>query len=143
MTRHFILWLATCLLAAALAFAAQVAVAAQPSMGLTELPGQAGPGGEEPVTVFYPTAAPAQPIKRGVFTFDLAWQAVPTRGNGRLIVVSHGSGGAPWVHVDLARVLERWLRGGRAGAPRRHQPGHGRRRPRELEAAPRRGVARH
>ena len=105
MTRHFILWLATCLLAAALAFAAQVAVAAQPSMGLTELPGQAGQSGDGPVTVFYPTAAPAQPLKRGVFTFDLAWQAAPVRGNGRLIVISHGSGGAPWVHVDLARVL--------------------------------------
>lgn len=102
MTRHTLLWLATCLLAAALAFAAQVAVAAQPAMGLTELPGQAGDG---PVTVFYPTAAAAQPLKRGVFTFDLAWQAAPVRGNGRLIVISHGSGGAPWVHVDLARLL--------------------------------------
>jgi predicted dienelactone hydrolase len=29
----------------------------------------------------------------------------PMRGNGRLIVISHGSGGSPWVHVDLARVL--------------------------------------
>eukprot|EP01034_Spumella_vulgaris_P009091 gene9091-11551_t len=102
MTRHIILWLATCLLAAALAFAAQVAVAAPHSMGLTELTGQAGDG---PVTVFYPTAAAAQPVKRGVFTFDLAWQGTPVRGNGRLIVVSHGSGGAPWVHVDLARLL--------------------------------------
>lgn len=27
------------------------------------------------------------------------------RGNGRLVVVSHGSGGAPWVHVDQARSL--------------------------------------
>ena len=59
MTRHFLLWLATCLLAAALAFVAQVAVAAQPAMGLTELPGQAGDG---PVTVFYPTAAAAQTV---------------------------------------------------------------------------------
>ncbi len=102
MTRHILLWLATCLLAAALAFAAQVAVAAPHSMGLTELPGQAGDG---PVTVFYPTAAAAQPVKRGVFTFELAWQAAPVRGNGRLVVISHGSGGAPWVHVDLARWL--------------------------------------
>jgi predicted dienelactone hydrolase len=102
MARHFFLWLATCLLAAALAFAAQVAVAAPGSMGLTELPGQPGDG---PVTVFYPTAAAAQAVKRGVFTFVLAWQATPVRGNGRLIVISHGSGGAPWVHVDLARLL--------------------------------------
>ena len=61
MARHVLVWLATCLIASALAFAAQCAIAA-------------------------PTAA-AQ------------------RGNGRLIVISHGSGGAPWVHVDLARAL--------------------------------------
>lgn len=27
------------------------------------------------------------------------------RGNGRLVVISHGSGGSPWVHADLARAL--------------------------------------
>jgi predicted dienelactone hydrolase len=27
------------------------------------------------------------------------------RGNGRLVVVSHGSGGSPWVHADLAGAL--------------------------------------
>ena len=26
-------------------------------------------------------------------------------GNGRLVLISHGSGGAPWVHADLARSL--------------------------------------
>jgi predicted dienelactone hydrolase len=36
---------------------------------------------------------------------QLAEQAEPQRGNGRLIVISHGSGGAPWVHTDLARNL--------------------------------------
>ena len=105
MTRHFILWLAMCLVAAALAFGAQLAVAAQPtpaSMGLDELPGQASDG---PVTVFYRAAAAPQAVARGRFTFQLAPQAAPVRGNGRLIVISHGSGGAPWVHVDLARVL--------------------------------------
>jgi predicted dienelactone hydrolase len=35
----------------------------------------------------------------------MAWQGVPARGNGRLIVMSHGSGGSPWVHSDLARTL--------------------------------------
>ena len=32
-------------------------------------------------------------------------QAAPVRGNGRLVVISHGSGGSPWVHADLARSL--------------------------------------
>jgi predicted dienelactone hydrolase len=26
-------------------------------------------------------------------------------GNGRLIFISRGSGGSPWVHTDLARAL--------------------------------------
>ncbi len=70
--------------------------------GLTELPATASDG---PVTVYYPTAAADTPLKRGPFTLNLAWQAPPERGNGRLVVISHGSGGSPWVHADLARVL--------------------------------------
>lgn len=72
------------------------------SVGLTELPGKDGDG---PVTVFYPSAAEAQPTKRGPFTLTVAANAPPVRGNGRLVVISHGSGGAPWVHADLARAL--------------------------------------
>jgi predicted dienelactone hydrolase len=64
-----------------------------------------GPEGDGPITVFYPTAAPDKPLERGPFKLDLAPQAKPERGNGRLVVVSHGSGGAPWVHADLARTL--------------------------------------
>jgi predicted dienelactone hydrolase len=75
---------------------------AHAGLGLTELQGLAGDG---PVTVFYPSAAEEQPVQRGVFEFRLAVDAAPQRGNGRLVVVSHGSGGAPWVHVDLARLL--------------------------------------
>ncbi|VTU17635.1 putative dienelactone hydrolase [Variovorax sp. PBL-H6] len=39
--------------------------------------------------------------------FRLSWAANGhvLKGNGHLIVISHGSGGSPWVHVDLARVL--------------------------------------
>jgi predicted dienelactone hydrolase len=55
--------------------------------------------------VFYPTAAADQPVRRGPFTLALADQAAPLRGNGRLVLISHGSGGAPWVHADLARAL--------------------------------------
>lgn len=86
-------------LAAALALPCTAAPAA---MGLTEIPGTAGDG---PVTVFYPTEAQAQPLARGRLMLMLAAQGLPLRGNGRLVVISHGSGGSPWVHSDLARSL--------------------------------------
>ncbi len=35
----------------------------------------------------------------------LAPRSEAVRGNGRLVVISHGSGGNPWVHSDLARAL--------------------------------------
>ena len=74
----------------------------QASVGLSEIAGTAGDG---PVTLYYPTEAAAQPLVRGPFTLLLAAQAAPQRGNGRLVVISHGTGGSPWVHADLARVL--------------------------------------
>lgn len=86
------------LLAALVLFAAT----AEPAVGLTEIAGKDGDG---VVTVFYPSSGEAQHLKRGPFTLSLAWQGPPRRGNGRLIVVSHGSGGSPWVHSDLARAL--------------------------------------
>jgi predicted dienelactone hydrolase len=73
---------------------------AHAAMGLSEIPGA---GGDGPVTVFYPSSGEAQPVRRGPFALDMAAGGTPVRGNGRLIVVSHGSGGAPWVHADLAR----------------------------------------
>jgi len=78
------------------------ATAAEASVGLTEIPGK---GGDGVVTVYYPSTDPAKTVKRGPFTFELAWQGAPARGNGRLIVVSHGSGGSPWVHETLAQTL--------------------------------------
>src|SRR5882762_2254141 len=86
-------------LAAALALPA---AAAQAAVGVTEIAGKDGSG---PVTIFYPSSSEAQPLKRGPFTLQFASQGAPVRGNGRLIVVSHGSGGSPWVHSDLARAL--------------------------------------
>jgi predicted dienelactone hydrolase len=86
-------------LTALLAFAT---LTAQAGMGLTELPGLQGDG---PVTVFYPTADAETPVRRGPFTLPVAIDAQPQRGNGRLVVISHGSGGAPWVHTQLARAL--------------------------------------
>jgi predicted dienelactone hydrolase len=84
-----------CLLAFAAAYA-------QAGVGLTELPAHEGDG---PVTVFYPTSAEEKAISRGPFKLNLAEQGAPRRGNGRLVVVSHGSGGNAWVHSDLARTL--------------------------------------
>ena len=91
MKRHLLV----CLLALAPAWA-------QAGAGLTELRGVQGDG---PVTVFYPSSAADQPLQRGPFTLRAAPDGEPVRGNGRLIVMSHGSGGAPWVHSDLARAL--------------------------------------
>jgi len=78
------------------------AACAQAGTGLATVPGLQGDG---PVTVFYPSSAPDRPLQRGPFSLALAGDGMPVRGNGRLIVISHGSGGAPWVHTDLARTL--------------------------------------
>ena len=88
-------WLASALLALLPA----ISLAA---VGLTELPSAQGNG---PVTVYYPTQAAEQTLTRGPFQLQLTPNAAPVRGNGRLVVISHGSGGSPWVHADLARVL--------------------------------------
>lgn len=79
-----------------------LASAAQAATGLTVL---AAPAGSGPITVFYPTDAPAATVRRGPFTLSAAVDAAPVGGNGHLIVISHGSGGAPWPHADLAITL--------------------------------------
>ncbi|MGQ0510982.1 MAG: alpha/beta hydrolase family protein [Betaproteobacteria bacterium] len=76
--------------------------AAQASMGLVELPGRDGDG---VVTVFYPSDAEAKPLQRGPFTVNLAVEGTPKRGIGRLVVISHGSGGSAWTYTDLAAML--------------------------------------
>ncbi len=75
---------------------------AQAAVGLADIPAAADHG---PVTVFYPSSNPAQPVQRGPFTLSVAEQGAPLRGNGRLIVISHGSPASPWVHADLAAAL--------------------------------------
>lgn len=77
--------------------AAAAPLAGRAGVGLMQLPAREGDG---PVTVFYPTASADRPVVRGPFTVRLAENATPARGNGRLVVISHGSGGAPWVHSD-------------------------------------------
>lgn len=93
-------WLAAWL-AAALHLASPPAQAA---LGLTELPAR---GEDGPVTVFYPTDAAESPLSlgNGRLTVQVARDAPPGPGNGQLVAISHGSGGSPWVHADLARAL--------------------------------------
>lgn len=79
-----------------------LAHAASAATGVTVLPAPADTG---PITVFYPTAAAPARFVRGPFSFQLAADATPERGNGRLVVMSHGSGGAPWPQADLAIAL--------------------------------------
>ncbi len=75
---------------------------AQASTGLTSI---AATGSDGPVTLYYPSSAPATATKRGPFSLMVAVQGEPVRGNGRLVVISHGSGASPWVHADLAHTL--------------------------------------
>ena len=75
---------------------------ARAQTGVTELPGLAGDG---PVTVFYPSPGTNRPVQRGPLTLQLSEGGDIGPVNGRLVVVSHGSGGNPWVHTDLAREL--------------------------------------
>jgi predicted dienelactone hydrolase len=77
------------------------ALAQAPNLGFAQLP-QAN-GGQ--TTLFYPTSALEERVTRGPFEFSWATNAAPVKGNSHLIVISHGSGGSPWVHVDLARAL--------------------------------------
>jgi predicted dienelactone hydrolase len=80
----------------------QGAAPAFASTGYTALAATAEDG---PVTVFYPSAAPATDFDRGEFHFSFARDGAPSPGNGRLVIISHGSGGSPWVGVDLAESL--------------------------------------
>jgi predicted dienelactone hydrolase len=94
-------------------------------------------------TVFYPTSGTEVAVRRGPFSFSWVPDGAPVKGNGRLIVISHGSGGSPWVHVDLARALVR--RGFTVAIPLHHgdnyldpsKPGpvSWRKRPREISQA--------
>jgi predicted dienelactone hydrolase len=81
---------------------ALAAACAQAGTGVDELPAH---GDDGPVTIFYPSGSADQALQRGPFTLQLAWRGEPLRGNGHLVVLSHGTGGAPWPHADLAKRL--------------------------------------
>lgn len=58
-----------------------------------------------PVALFCPTAAPEKPQTVGGYPLAFAPDAEPTGTALPLVAVSHGSGGTPWTHCDLARAL--------------------------------------
>ena len=76
----------------------------QPRVGLTELPGLRGDG---PIQVFHPSGTEPATVRRGVFTIRVADGGSIAPGNGRLIVISHGSGAHPMVQADIAMHLAR------------------------------------
>ena len=93
---------ATTLLRSLAAAALTASAAAHAGLGLTTLKSPALAG---PVTVFYPSPDADQPRRIGPFDLAVApdGRAAPqVRG---LIAISHGSGGAPWAFVDIARRL--------------------------------------
>lgn len=75
---------------------------ARAEVGLLELPSDDASG---PVAVFHPTHAAPGRLQRGPFHFALAEGAAPAAGNGRLVVISHGSPSSPWVHLELISAL--------------------------------------
>lgn len=79
-----------------------LAGAAHADVGVTEIPVADADG---PITVFYPSSTAATAVQRGLFRLRLAENGAPVKGNGRLIVLSHGSGGSPWTYTDLASRL--------------------------------------
>lgn len=91
-------------LIAALTFAGTLAATAVPTAiaqtGMLELTGAA-----MPITVVYPTATSATVQNLGPFQIKAALGAAPARGNGRLIVLSHGTGGSAITSFDLASQL--------------------------------------
>ena len=79
-----------------------VAAPLSAATGLTEIAATPQHG---VVTVFYPASGSNQQLNKIGLPVSALPNAPPLKGNGRLIVMSHGSGGAPWDYADLAGVL--------------------------------------
>ncbi len=79
------------------------------AMGVTTLPAPEKPaeGGAArgPVTIWYPSQASETIRTVGAFVLSGAWDGAPVRGNGALVLLSHGSGGSAAPYYDMARVL--------------------------------------
>jgi predicted dienelactone hydrolase len=132
--------LSTLIRCAMLACLAIAPAASQAATGLIEL---RGADGDERVAVFYPTQSAGPPARRWQFELPLVEQALPMRGNGRLVVISHGSPSNPWMNADLAIALTRagfivaapWHLRDNSSHSGDAGPSSWKRRPREVSAA--------
>ena len=107
---HYVTTLAIALAACAILMHPSAHAEALKSMGIGMGMGTvAGPTQDAPTTIFYPSDAAATTVTRGPFQFAAAVDGAAKAGNGRLIVISHGSGGAPWPLADLTRT---WVNAG-------------------------------
>ena len=89
--------------AAALARPCSVQAMAVVTLPASERTAASGASGE--VTIWYPSKAAETVRTMGPFSLSAAWNGAPVRGNGALIVLSHGSGGSAFTYWDLARVF--------------------------------------
>lgn len=62
-------------------------------------------GTEFPLTFLYPSEAQESLIALGPYQVAAARDGEPAGNDYPLVAISHGSGGTPWVHRDLARHL--------------------------------------
>lgn len=72
------------------------------AMGMTQIAASEELG---PVTVYYPSSSPSRTVERGPLRLDVAEDGAPVRGNGRLVLISHGTGASTWPYADQARAL--------------------------------------
>jgi len=60
-----------------------------------------------PLWLLYPTRAPTRAERFGPYALDAALDGAPAGEALPLVVISHGTGGSPWVYRDLAAYLVR------------------------------------
>jgi predicted dienelactone hydrolase len=60
-----------------------------------------------PVLILYPTETPSAPTPFGPYPFDVSPEAPVAEGRFPLVVVSHGSGGSPFVYRTITTHLAR------------------------------------
>ncbi|MCE1255542.1 MAG: alpha/beta fold hydrolase [Anaerolineae bacterium] len=58
-----------------------------------------------PIWVLYPADGPVWPVSFGPYTLEVNPDAAPLKGRFPLIVLSHGSGGSPFLYRELAAFL--------------------------------------
>src|SRR5215472_3039193 len=64
-------------------------------------------GQRVPLSLWYPTREESRPTPFGPYTLDVARGAAPAAARYRLVMISHGTGGDPLSHAQLAIALAR------------------------------------